>query len=716
MSAQKKSSGKNNAADSKLESNQNDELEKKVDEMMSVEELESLPEPSKEPETPEKVEVLEPEPVEVETPETPEVPEVPEPDPPASVETLAPENEPASAPLLPTEELPDLEKTKAPEDDKPTEPETPPVMSQPAADYRPTEVKPAQPEENLTDDLGLEDVGTSKAVDEIIASDADAILDKSDRETALKKEPTIVKSSSGGLKKILKSKAFRRAIFILLLLSILLAAIFPTSRYFALNTAGVRSASSVKVIDESTKQPLKNAVFSINGVSGKTNEEGDARIENLKLGSATLKISKPAFAEVSQPITLGWGSNPLGDFQMQAVGLQYKFKLFDFLSKKPITNAEALSGQASAMANEKGEVVLVVPVEGEKQVEVEVKADGYRTEKRTMDMDQKETTEIPLVPAKKQAFISKRAGTYDVYKVDVDGLNEEMVLPGNGSEQIETMSLSAHPTKNMAALISSRDNIRNKDGLNLGTLNLINLDDNSVTQVTQSERIQLLGWEGDRLVYQKVTEGSNADSKDRHKIISYDIEPAEEKELASSNYFNDILAANGYVYYAPAAFNVNGAVGLFKIKIDGSDKKTIYDKEVWNIIRSEYNKLKVSMAEEWYELNLASDELTKQDGPPAVRKTRLYYDGPGNNLSLWVDERDGKGTLLEYSKETKEDKIIQTQGGLKNPVRWLSGKHIIYRVTNNQETADYIMNREGGEARKIIDVTDTAGLDRWYFY
>lgn len=687
MAAKKKSTGKDKQAEPNLESNKDTELEKKVDAMMSVEEVEqpapkSKPEPAPEPEV---------------APKEPDTPE------------------PAGAPLLPTEELPDLEKT---------EPEEAPVQNQPAADYAPTPVKMVKPEDQpeqtprtekaASGEINMYDAGTNKAIDEIVAAESGEHAEKLD-ESPPKKSFSTAKTKSNPLKKFLTSKAFRRTLILLILVGLGAAAAFPASRYYALNSAGVRSSSSVTVLDDSTNQPLKNADFSLAGVTGKTNELGEAKVENIKLGPATLKINKPAFAEVDKQVTVGWGSNPLGEFKLKAVGSQFKFKVTDFLSKKPVGKVEASSGEATALSNEKGEITLTVPQTDKEKVEIQIKAEGYRTEKLEKTSENKDTTELQLVPDKKHVFISKRSGRYDVYKIDVDGKNEEKVLPGNGSEQMDTMSLVTHPDKNMAALVSTRDNIRT-NGVDLSTLTLLDLSDNSAKTVTQSQRIQIVGWDKGRIIYVKVAENSKADSTDRHRLVSYDIDSETEKDLASSNYFNDVISVKDSVYYSPAGYQVNGTVGLYKINVDGSNKKTVFDKEVWNLLRTSYDKLSVTIGQEWYELNLDNDAMTRMEGSPASQKNRIYVDRPGNNISLWVDERDGKGNLISYDQKSKEEKILQAQAGLKNPVRWLSGKHVVFRVSSNQETADYIMNTEGGEARKIRDVTDSAGVDRWYYY
>jgi organic radical activating enzyme len=65
---------------------------------------------------------------------------------------------------------------------------------------------------------------------------------------------------------------------------------------------------------------------------------------------------------------------------------------------------------------------------------------------------------------------------------------------------------------------------------------------------------------------------------------------------------------------------------------------------------------------------------------------------------------------------SKQETVLRAQGGLKNPITWVDTAHAVYRVANGQETADYIISLSGGEPRKIRDVTNVAGVDRWYYY
>ena len=198
--------------------------------------------------------------------------------------------------------------------------------------------------------------------------------------------------------------------------------------------------------------------------------------------------------------------------------------------------------------------------------------------------------------------------------------------------------------------------------------------------------------------------------------MSYDIESGSEKELATTNYFNDIVSVNGVIYYSPAIYQINGKVGLYRINADGTNKKTIFDKEVWNIFRTAYDKFSFSVGQDWYELSLASDEVKKVGGAPAVLKSKIYINSPNGKQSIWVDERDGKSVLLNYTLDQKTDKVLITESGIRNPIYWLDDDHLVYRIADGTEVADYIMSLSGGAPKKIRDVTNTVGIDRWYYF
>lgn len=606
-----------------------------------------------------------------------------------------------SAPLLPGDKLPDFDKKTA----KPT-----PVVSseQPA---------PLPVKKSLVDDPQ-----TEQAVDDIVEKESDRMLAIEDAKADLLAEGTaeidrgFLNRLKTGLSNFWSNPKARFSVIAILILAIATVFIVPTSRYLVLNSVGVRASTSMRIIDEKTNQPLKNVEVSLQGKTAKTDKEGKAKLEKIKLGRSKLTVKKPAFAENNQDVVIGWGSNPKGDVGLTAVGSRYTFSIKDFVSDKPVFRAEVSSGEASASANENGEAVLVVEDQNEDNVEVTVSSENYRSEFLSLEVGDKNTHEVKLVPAKKHAFVSKRSGKYDLYKIDVDGKNEEKIVTGTGSESAEKTVILPNPTSNIVAYVSNRAEQRNKDGFGLSNLMLVNLDDNQAETIDYSERIQLIEFTTTKLTYVKIAEGESAESSNRHKLIIYDLSSQSKKEVTSTNYFNDVLAAQGSIYYAPAAYQVNGPLGLFKTPIDSGNKVSIFGQEVWNLFRVSYDKLNIAAGQDWYEYDLSSGQLNSMQIAPEGLKSRIYVDAPSVKKSAWVDERDGKGVLLIYDVDKKEDQNLKTQSGLKNPILWLDNDHMVYRVATGSETADYVISLSGGEAKKIIDVTNTAGLDRWYYY
>jgi hypothetical protein len=562
----------------------------------------------------------------------------------------------------------------------------------------------------------IESEKTEEAVEDIIAKESDALLEAEDEKLAQAFQPEPRPSFGHKLKSFFGNKTVRRIVLLLVLAGTIAATLFPASRYFVLNAAGVRSSASLRVLDDSTQQPLKGVTVRLAGKSTTTDQDGRATFKEIRLGSTQLIIEKRAFALLEKDLVVGWGSNPLPEFKLRPTGSQYVFKVTDFLSGKPVAKVEAASNDASAISNEKGEIRLTIDAADDAEREVIISGEGYRQERFKLNLDQKETRPIHLVPSRKHVFISNRSGRLDVYKVDIDGQNEELILPGTGSER-DDMVLVSHPGDEAAALVSTKDNKRNADGFLLSTLTVLNLNDETSKSVVTSERVQIVDWVDSKIVFVTVKEGASGVSPDRHKLSSYDYKTGELKELAASNYFNDVMAAGGKVYYAPTS-TYSGATNsaLYQIDADGGNKKTILDQEVWNIFRSSFDRLTLAVQQDWYELKIGETSAGKISGEPPDQSSRIYVNSPDIKRSLWVDIRDGKGVLLAYDLEKNEDTTVRTQGGLKQPVRWLTNNTIVYRINTEAETADYALNLEGGEPKKIRDVANTSGVNTWYYY
>jgi hypothetical protein len=317
-----------------------------------------------------------------------------------------------------------------------------------------------------------------------------------------------------------------------------------------------------------------------------------------------------------------------------------------------------------------------------------------------------------MVPAHKHVYISKQSGKYDVFSIDVDGKNAKVLLPGTGSET-SNLSLVADPSGSYAALVSSRDGQRDKDGYLLQTLTLISLEDGSSQSIDRGAQIQPIAWQDGRLIYRIAVAGASAANAQRYRIISYTLDTSTRLQLTSANDFTVSQVAKGYVYYAASSNDPKAIMGLFKIKPDGSGKKRVIDREVWTALRTAYDVFVVQTPNEWLTYHLGSEQSQASTAPASFASKSFVTDAE-QKQAISLGERDGSKTIELYDITKDKTAVIHTQGGMAVPMRWLGNRALVYRVSNGSETADYVVSPAGGTARKVTDVTISSGFTTDY--
>lgn len=572
-----------------------------------------------------------------------------------------------------------------------------------------SDISPEESDDAKEDEF--EDTKIAEAVDDIVASEGDELLKNQDELIQKQQEPKEQTKKGGRLKNVFKNwwknPLTKWGTILLPIISIVTIAVLPVTRYLLLNAAGVRANSSITILSSENQQPLKNVEVALAGATAKTDEKGVASFTKLKLGKTSLKIQKRGYSVVEQTKVLGWGSNPLGQVSLSVTGAQLSFTAKDFLSGKPVVGAEAVSGEFNAQSDADGKILLPIDKDAEGDITVTIKAAEYRDEKVTVKVGDQTEKNVQLVAARKHVFVSKRSGKLELYKIDADGKNEEVLLAGTGYER-EDMIVLPHPTKDFIAVSTTRDGVRNSDGYLMSALYVIEVTTGKSTKISQSERIQLMDWTGDRIVFISVTQGASAANPARSKLFSFELGQPVAKELASANYFNDAIVFKNVIYFAPSSYAVPVAnVKFFKMDPDGANKKTLLEKEVWNVFRYDYDTLYLSVQQDWYELKSSDSAPAKLSATPANPRSRQYKESPDKKHALWVDTRDGKGVLLSYSVDSKQDEVLQTQAGLTTPVSWLNNTTYVFRVSDGREVADYVRSTQGGEAKKLRDVTNT---------
>lgn len=541
-------------------------------------------------------------------------------------------------------------------------------------------------------DAVIEDAKTDEAVDEILKEESDTVLEDA--------EPEQIEPETPKKRGFWHRKGLRNTVLFLLVAGIAIAFGIPASRYYILNKAGVRSRMSVRVMDQGTQLPLKNVRVHLDNQEATTDSNGIARISDIKLGPHKLIIERVAFSSVKQDVTIGWGSNPLGDFTLDPTGVKYLIKPVDYLTGKPIANAQAASGDAAANADSKGVITLTMANADSATMVVDVSAEGYKTQQITINTTSTESTPVTLVPSAKSIYVNKQAGVYNVMTSYVDGTDPAVLLKGTGNET-GNMSLTVDSAGKRAAFVSTRDGKRNADGDLLSALTLINTDDGTANIVDHAEHIQLVDWIGTTIIFQETT-GTSGSGK--YHIVGYDYSTNKRYELGNAAQFNSVVSMKGMIYYAVSSSDPSADAVLYKVRPDGSGRQTVLDSEVWSMFHATYDTLYLQAPDSWYSLTDGSS-VSKIPAPPSYPNYSYIENGKGK--SAWVDASASQSILYIHDESTGKDTKLTAQSGLSYPVRWLSETLLEYRVATNGTASNYVISTDGGTAKKIADVVST---------
>lgn len=563
---------------------------------------------------------------------------------------------------------------------------------------------------------------TANAVNDIQRSDSDQMLRNQDEQM----EPIIVGKLTFGARLKSSFRAFwdnkwlrYGTISTVLVVTTALIAV-PVVRYGLLNVIGVRAKANVVVIDKDSNQPLKKVKVAVGESSTETDESGTASLSKLRLGQTVLKIEKLGYGEIKQDINIGLGKNDFSSVSLKSTGVQIYIRLFDWLTGQVITKAEVESGENSAFANSEGLILLTVPTpKDDKPYKVDLIADDYLSKTVEIDKANLGDNKFEMTASPSRYFISKREGKYDIYRSDLDGKNEQVLIKGTGNER-DDLRFSVNPENNLAALVSTRDGDHNEQGFALSGIHLVDLEKGELDWLDLAERVELVGWINEYLVYVRIGAADSGNYPQRQQMVSYNTKTGESKVIAATDSFNDVLASHGQIFYATSdSFKENPEPYFFRIDPSGTEKQVVINRVTWNIFHPSYNQLIFQTNDsKWHEYDLQNNTTQQLDGSYGGLNSFIFSNSPESRKTAWIEERDGKKVLLvkDLNDSSSKEKIVHKASGLSTPLHWVYDDMIVFRVSNDQETADYIVNVDGGAPKKISDVSGAKGVERWYYY
>jgi hypothetical protein len=291
----------------------------------------------------------------------------------------------------------------------------------------------------------LDDQGINMAVDDIVTQESDQILEDSPKSEIQQPE----KPKKTKFKKLLKSK-----IFYLILLILLGIFSVPYTRYKILGYVITKNVS-LSITDSITKDQVSNVSVFVNGRKYSTSSAGTVSF-NLGVGPHQIQVSKAYYKSYEDKLFVGFFSNTKQNIKLLPTGRQLTIKLLNIITNQPISGGSISYQGVFSKSNLLGVANLVIP-DKENTDNIIVNARGYNQTNLAVKTDNKNLNEtLNLVPSGTIYYLKQINGIMDVVGSNLDGSNPKIILNGTGNENVGNSFLYPSPDWKNLVLITNR--------------------------------------------------------------------------------------------------------------------------------------------------------------------------------------------------------------------------------------------------------------------
>lgn len=529
----------------------------------------------------------------------------------------------------------------------------------------------------------------------------------------------------------LKSPKFWLSLVGLLVLGLVVAWFVQPSRWWLANIFAPKNTITITTITpavgEAKASKLRSVAITVNGNTYKTDDKGQVKIADLPYGQASIKAVKAGFQTIDYGVTLdvdpffhAFGGKAADDaaraveLSMQATGMPIAFKAVDYLSGKPITDGEFAVSDVVAKPDKNGLVSLKVPGTDADKVTVSAAFGGrYIDKKFEIALNSQNASDVAFVPGGKHYFVSKRDGVLTVYGSNLDGSDVQPIVVGTGQETNE-IAFAVSPDGKYGVLSSSRDGARDAKKNILQRVYVVDLSTKQLTRVDEGNTVTYADWAGEKLVY-TTTNYDASNGSYPTTLRSIDAGTKRVYNFESADYISVSTVGSDKVLYLKYSNSGDGQASspvLRQAPMNATTMKTLGEKVNYDAyLQLDFNRIafKTGQDQTWHEYSLNNDSL-KTISQPGSGSTTVRYLASANtdgSKRLIIDQVDGKYTLFMKDTGTGAETKLYGAAGLGGPIRWI-GNTIVFRVVTSEQTADYAVSVNGGEPKKITDVTATA--------
>ncbi len=516
--------------------------------------------------------------------------------------------------------------------------------------------------------------------------------------------------------------------------------VVPKSRYIVLNQFGSADAS-IRVINATSKQPIAQAKVTLtNGDSSLTNEEGIAFFNDTNYGMSKAVVDKNTYESRAMDVVISKDNIQLGDIEIEPIGIPVNIEAVDWLTKKTIESFTVkLTKDSEPITSVKGIATVNIPIDAE-SIELEITSEGYNQKVYASTTDdsklnrepnsKEDVTTIPvdLVLAGEHYFISDREGDVSFYESNYDGSNiEKLVTTNQKNEYFEY-----YPIPNTELYVALMTSTGKSNNGRQDQLALIDTESKTLKIIDEAPGqkldLSIVSSSKDNIVYQVQYE---TERTDRYKTKSYSFATGKlTTHFSSPSYFWPVYdEARNAIYINISVGSYPGDNGfvrkLEKITIadnkltrilSDQDISSVYihpskpDKLLYYVYPSFYN----TVSDGYYLLDLTDNSKIEYIGneypdfeePDEIPDSEKGQASPNNTNRIWIDQRDNNGRIiLNESSNVLTGEVDNLS--VTSIIRWVSDTKITVVGSDGRETADYIVDIETGNFRKIVNSLTT---------
>jgi hypothetical protein len=503
----------------------------------------------------------------------------------------------------------------------------------------------------------------------------------------------------------------------------------PFTRYHAAGLV-LKKDFTIQVTDSVASTPVSGATVSAGSISATADGSGKATLRGVKVGPHSFLISKKYYKDgrISAVVPI-LRQKTTPSVLFVATGRQVKIKVTNLISGKVLGAVEIQVAGTTAKTASDGTATAVLPADASTQ-KATLSLDGYNDASVTVKISNKDVAEndFKLTPAGKVYFLSKRTGSLDVMKANLDGTSAETVIAGTGNEEQGNTFLQQSPDGKYVALVAKRTATDPTPQLYV----LATADDKLLQADSGNAVFNMTGWVGDSLVYTVARQDLPAWQQGLNKLKSYDATSGKNTLLDQSagsdaaagvneNYQMVMISGNNVVYgktwsYTADATNLTGKhASLQIIGIDGQNHQSVATYLATDIVQFvPHSPVALYISDETADLatttyfDYTAGGVPKQvslSGNQLYAGSYLYFFSASGSQTFWSEPRDGKYALVLGDSNGASPKTIQNLSDY-SAYGWYTDNYLL--VTKSASEL-YIMDTHGDPAIKVTDFQPAYG-------